>query len=497
MDRRRFLQSAAATAGLLALPRGASAQGWGAGSSAAHDLLLPAGTRAERVLELFLNGGMGQFETFYVVEEHGRPEDPNYPNQQWYLFDDVKDAYYRDLCGIERDDWLQYFGLDAAGRRVNFGPLVMPLRQRPDVLSRTRVIVRQHDSPIHVVAVPFVLTGRHRGDVLMASQGAHVQRHFLEREGGSRLAPYSYVLYPENTSDALFGRPSVATGLHPGSARPLYMQVRSGSAIVDQLARNTLGSRSHAFDRLVSRHAEELRRRYEGGSIQRSPVLDDFDAELLSVQNAPALRQILDPSLFTLDHVETCGYAGEDPVAPLMRAGVHLLTHPVLPARHVTLINNALGDEIWDPHFGHMAHQTTNWPHTLQLLMDLINEPGENDPRKLNLDDTMIVINSDFGRSPTKQADTIEGTNHWPHGYVSLMIGGPIGEDQAGVVGAIGPNAVATDFISTLDERAAVLAAMGIYPFEREAFNLGEVQGLSNPADGVAYLNEVVLGRRP
>jgi hypothetical protein len=131
----------------------------------------------------------------------------------------------------------------------------------------------------------------------------------------------------------------------------------------------------------------------------------------------------------------------------------------------------------------------------LQSLVAVVNEPGEGDPRKINLDDTLIVLNTEFGRTPFIQSGSGDGTNHHPYGYVTVLIGGPIGPDQAGVLGAIGPNAWADRYVTPIESRAAVLAALGMYPFTHESFAIGDLRDLRVEKDGLAWLNEIVLGR--
>ena len=77
-----------------------------------------------------------------------------------------------------------------------------------------------------------------------------------------------------------------------------------------------------------------------------------------------------------------------------------------------------------------------------------------------------------------------------------MLIGGPITADQAGVVGSIGPDGTARTYVSPVELRAAMLGAMGIWPFGPESFTVGDLRLPRRPeADGMAWLNEIVLGR--
>jgi hypothetical protein len=125
-------------------------------------------------------------------------------------------------------------------------------------------------------------------------------------------------------------------------------------------------------------------------------------------------------------------------------------------------------------------------------LMSIINEPGEGDPGKIDLDDTLVIINTEFGRTPFAQNGN--GRNHHPYGYVTVMFGGPIGGEQRGIYGAIGPDGDAKTWLTPVEMRAAVSVAAGIWPFEPESFAVGDIRDTSTEADAAMFLKEVVLG---
>src|SRR6185295_1880492 len=107
----------------------------------------------------------------------------------------------------------------------------------------------------------------------------------------------------------------------------------------------------------------------------------------------------------------------------------HLLTHPTQPARYVCVIDGGLqiadGGGGYDTHVENSHTQARNLGHMLKGLMAIINQPGENDPTKLDLDKTMTVLTTEFGRTPYAQ-DKGKGRNHWPYGYPIVFMGGPI-----------------------------------------------------------------------
>jgi hypothetical protein len=129
----------------------------------------------------------------------------------------------------------------------------------------------------------------------------------------------------------------------------------------------------------------------------------------------------------------------------------------------------------------------------LRSLFGIFNGPGETDPRKLNLDDTLVILNTEFGRTPYAEFD---GRNHWPYGYATAFFGGPIGTAEKGIYGAIGPDGNATLAVDPAECRAGALLAMGIWPFSPEAFATSDVRGATTEADAAALALEHCLGRR-
>ncbi|MEL6347674.1 MAG: DUF1501 domain-containing protein [Myxococcota bacterium] len=503
MRRRDFLKQAGCSAALLGLSRkswSANAIWGGAPDKISAELLLGRGVRANNVLEVFLYGGLSPFESFYVVEEYGR-NDSAYPGEQFYLFEQEHREYF-DRCDIpEQMRGLQPFAKDSQGMMVNLGPFAAPLRARPDILARMRIIVHRHDLEPHEAAIPYALSGFRLGSARMAGMGAAVQRYFQERDKTGRRIPYSYVLYPDTLVDTDNLVAASSVGMHPGSARPLDLRVTFDNALPQQLNRARLGDRREAHDALVGYYARAARGRYanRGGQPLRAPGVEDhaFATEIL--RESSALREVFTDDVLNPVDGSSCGDSEFSRTATGLQIAAHLLTHPTAPARHITLFDGGLieasGGGGYDVHTDHMMSISQNLTHTLKEMAARINAPGEDDPGKIDLDRTMVILNTEFGRTPFEQAGG-NGTNHHPYGYVSVMFGGPIGEAQAGVLGAIGSGGMANAFVTPGEARAAVLAAMGIYPFTNASFAVGDIRDIATERDGLAWLNEIVLGRR-
>lgn len=499
LHRRDFLTLSAAAASLAFTPR-LNAGTWGeAPDPVAQGLLLPSGKRAEKVLELFLYGGLGPFESFYVVEEYGTPSDPDFPDTQWYLFQAQHEKIFK-RCGLDLNNLLQPFATDALGMNVKLGPLVTPLRNRTDLTDRMRILVQRHALEPHEAAIPYAMSGSRLGSSRMAGLGAAIQRYAMDRDTTGRRIPYSYVLYPDNEISTDNLRAASAVGFHPGSARPLDLRIDSDSDLQALLGRSTVGSYRDQYDALVGHYVKKAQERYTfRDSLLRSRALTDHAFAMQSLANADALAEVIPADSMEPISGEQCNQpVRENSTAMGLKLAAHLLTHPTAPARYCMVVDGGLipasGGGSFDVHSRHLPDTTRNCLNVLTELVNIINEPGENDPGKINLDDTLIILNTEFGRTPFTQDRTLLGTNHHPYGYVTVLLGGPIREEQAGILGAIGPDGWADRYVTPVESRAAVLAALGIYPFSHESFAIGDLRGLYYEKDGLAWLNEIVLG---
>lgn len=486
--------AAAATTAAIAWPRSrfAAAAQWGAWPSSVAGLRLPPERRAKRVLELFFYGGLCPWDTFYCVPSWGQSD-----GRFLHAFD-VASRFAP--CGGS-GALTRPFALDDAGTEIHLGPWTHPLWSRPDLLARMRVVVTRHDQLPHETAIPLALTGARLGSPQLAGTGSAVQRHFGGEPGGERVAPYAYVIHPggEFTGENLSA--GTATGRHPVAARPWDIAIDQGPVLARLLERPATASDRYAHDALLRLHSERYAERLRGaqtGVAGRSPAVDAWQAMLSAQQLAPALASIVGPSLFGLS---LSGECGAPPRASVPMTTAHAAARLLLgeqAARYVLWIDGGLSPSLdggHDSHRDHLAHASLNYVHTLRALAQRINAPGEADPEKLDLADTLVVITTEFGRSPQRQAE-LDGLNHWPQGYTSVLLGGPIDEAGAGVAGSMAPEtAVADRFVTPAELRAGLLDALGIYPFDAAAFGLGDLQG--SPADdatAIAALRRMVLG---
>lgn len=526
MRRRTFIKTAAGTGlaagagafGILEHPRDARAAGWGTWPTDREDLMIPPDLRPQSVLELCFHGGITPWETFYAVPGWGQAN-----NTFLHLFEDEPYLnpvnFYENVCQYADVPYTTEFAEDAAGLMVSLGPWLRPLKQRPDILARMRILVQSHTTLAHEGANPISFTGDFLGNPRLAGIGAPIQRYFSEQPDGERAVPYAFVLYPGGTGFSGFNVGSAsAIGFHPGSARPLNVTVSQNSVLAQLLLRPGLdASDPAAFDAAVSYYAQAYENRFRPGGVgkaTRSLERGNYGFANYARQNAAELIEVLPPELFAEIQGQTCA-AGSGQIAtqnldmPAMMANVarSLLTRPTNRARYVNWIDTGLFSrpEIgYDVHNEHVLYTARSVPHTLQQLANIIrdpNNPTPQDDQLVDLDQTMVVINMEFGRTPYRQVPGSSGTNHWPYGYVNVIIGGPIRAGDSRSPGAsiygnitVESGGYADSFVTATENRIMVLSALGIYPFSSQSYAVADVRFSADEVEAATRVRDELWG---
>lgn len=514
------LAAGAGVFGILKYPRGANAAGWGTWPADREDLMLPADLRPQSVLELCFHGGITAWETFYSVPTWGQAD-----NTFSYLFEDDPNPnlrprnVYENICQYDDVPYTTPFAEDAAGLEVSLGPWLRPLKQRPDILARMRILVQYHTVLAHEGANPISFTGDFVGNPRMAGIGAPIQRFFNEQPGGSRAVPYAFVLYPGGAGFSGFNVGSAsAIGFHPGSARPLNVTVSQDSVLANLLSRPGLAqSDPAAFDAAVSYYAQAYENRFRPGGVgkaTRSLERGNYGFANFARQNAQELIEVLSPDLFAELQGQVCPAGagtflttGIDMPAMMANVARSLLTRPTNRARYVNWIDTGLfpRPEIgYDVHNEHVLYTSRSVTHTMQQLVNIIrdpNNPGPNDDELVDLDETMVVLNMEFGRTPTRQVPGSSGTNHWPFGYVNVIIGGPIRAGDARSPGASiygniteESGGYAQSFVTATENRVMVLSALGIYPFSSQSYAVADVRFSADEIEAVTRVRDELFG---
>jgi hypothetical protein len=251
----------------------------------------------------------------------------------------------------------------------------------------------------------------------------------------------------------------------------------------------------------------------------RDKAFRDYDIAVSNLFNGPALSTLLGTLSSAVPNNMSCasempGFTNSANVTRTsLEAAVNLLTRPGPErARYVHVIDNGIHTRVgfgYDVHeAAHATDTGSNLWNTLSILAGLIKDPLNPTPQdatKLDLNDTMIVINTEFGRTPFKSSGGVPnagslGRDHWPSAFCSVLVGGPI--TTKAVVGSISDavnlGGIADISFTPTDLRAAALLAMNINPFMNENFAQGALSNAfalaANHDAAMIQLRQTILG---
>ena len=526
-NRRKFLQTSGALAaqsilvgaGLASLtkPRIAAAAecggtDWGALHTAVDGWTCET-HEGYKILEIHLTGGASQWEAFWLP---GNGAGPNYSDYDMGAPDSAPFApggvtttldlstltwgnrsgqfpcEAPDIPALSTDSAL--FAAQSGGGNIYWGAATKPIFRRPDIFNRARMVTQFHDLAPHEAARPFCMTGLRLGNPRLAGTGAAIQRRAMVNDSAQNL-PVSYVLH---RSGSLAANYAAATGAHPGSAKPLVIQLSSNDSFHDSLSRAGVSAES---DDLLSalRYEYQDRMRYRGsGDPVRSSGFNSYWNAAQLLGDAPALQSLFSGGILQIDNNEvvSCPDIGGtfEPDTPaiktMLEAAASLLEDG--PARYVCCIDSGLGGSYDTHNNNHFLEVNTNIYNVMHHLANVIHHPVNNPTGTLNLDNTMVVITTEFGRTPWINGSA--GRDHWVRGHCCYMFGGPIPEASPTIRGSINATTAITDAphqYSFADFRGALLLAAGVDPFAPDNFRFSDF----SPAlqDGVATEQDLRL----
>ena len=441
-----------------------------------------------KILEIYLHAGASQWETFWLPGNGSAPNfsdfdmgPPNTPPEPGAGSPNTLDLSQLnwgnntanfpceppDIPASSSDAAL--FAAQSGGGNIYWGAPAKPLYRRADILSRCRMVTQYHGLFPHEAAIPFAHAGLTLGNVRRAGSGAAIQRR-AHAVDPMQVLPVSYVLHAGVTLSA---NAAAVTGTHPGSSRPLVIRVQNNNAFFDSLARTGITPESDELF-LALRHEYRDRLRFRGGGNPiRSVGFDGYWVAAELLKDAPSMQSLFAGNLLVIDgNVDTCpeipgSSTSTVPAAKTMlQAAASLLSSG--PARYVCVIDKGIANT-YDTHGGatlnHLLHTTTNLYNILHHLAEVIHHPTNNPSGTLDLNDTLVVINSEFGRTPWINANN--GRDHWPGGYAAMLIGGPIsgGASIRGAIDSADGFTLANHRYKPTDIRGAMLLAAGIDPF--------------------------------
>jgi hypothetical protein len=274
---------------------------------------------------------------------------------------------------------------------------------------------------------------------------------------------------------------AMATGFH-GSVNAPYLVPFDNPELVDLLAAPRVPERDTLSKLYIDRYEEGLT--FDdpaGGGRARSVALDRYLASIGGAFDGATLAAALGQlSASSLDVIWDNG------TRRAIRAATSLLAADL--SAYCCVCDPGLGKG-YDLHSGNVNGNTEHAEHNTANVLNVLRTLREEvDAGVLDLDGTLVVLSTEFGRQYTNS----DGSEHCPKGFAVALLGGPIAAGSGGVVGdleftaaddasanELGDPAMATGgldgtSVGPTDLRAAILLAAGIHPFQNHVFQRSE-----------------------
>lgn len=465
---------------------------------------VPGRAQDFKVLEIFLAGALSHRETIWVERADELPN--------WRRIDQLDGTTTQGLTNgaPQGQNWLLTPGDYAAAaakrlgvtatRDIDLGPGCVPLwtpmpgAQNRMLKDRLRVVAMGHDLFPHPPAQELVATG----------SGVEVPQ--IRRSGlGAAIARHTglpgFVLFDDAQTDPRYvaGRLRLF-GSHGSENAPIPIPYANADIVqllnVQRRAeRDDLAAyfRARYADRLTFAHANAF------GERARSKAFDQYDITLDGTFQANTLGQLFGG---------LAGNAGntiwDNPTRRAIQAAVAVLSQGASAYCAVAdggVIGDGNGFSQYDQHGDRLAptHGESVTGNILNVMRTLWEEV---DAGNLDLDETLVVFTTEFGRAWSQEEG---GSDHCTSGFAVAVLGGPIAQGDGGLVGDLTfqandnaalleptnvsqarPPAGRANAIHPTDFRAAILQAAGIHPFQADVFEVAQSSSTEGVRDDAA-----------
>jgi hypothetical protein len=321
----------------------------------------------------------------------------------------------------------------------------------------------------------------------------------------------SYILMPDpsrlNSIDGAAFDAWTSTGNHGPAAQPVVVRMSGDLPVLSQwVGRAGVPGGAASADTLTNYYLGRYDSSAPHPSVHTYRGLEAYRAALASLPQSPDLASVYGSALRVAgpiaSHCSTNAPTTNPTTAPdttLQSLNMAAWLIQNKGTRYVGMIDAGIGrdtDTAYDGHNQSAGVTYGNLERLLKHLCDFIAPPGTTpSPTQVSLDDVLIVLNTEFGRTPTVGMLPPNGRDHYGAGYVTVLIGGPIQPTMGG----------SPRFLGTLDSVAGAsvigtftpanlawlcLEAAGIWQENADNFALNDrpfVPGSSdaNPANAV------------
>jgi len=507
-SRRELLRGAAAVFGVGAASSFLPTPAWANGELIGRNIAGKSGPY--KVLEIFFSGGLSHRESLWVEQPDEQPL-----VRQLAQLDPQSMSVFTQNAPADWLDWLPEMGaFQETTSRVGFGstgsihlgpgcePLVRPLDGGTRLIDRLRVIATGHGLAPHQPAQRYMVQGgtNTTANSRTAGIGAAIAR-------STNLG--SYVFYDSSKgSSSRVAEFSSKPGRHGGTFAPTAIPF-DDPTVVEHLLKaryaNRDAMRNHYSAAYESRLVFGMTGTPASSQVARARSFEAYEDALAAAQSSPNYVDAL--SYLTNSGGNTSWSNG---TRRAIQASCAMLSQGL---SNYCCVCDGGQDWPYDTHTTNsfLDHAGITTRHVLNVMRTLHEQVNEG---TLDLSDTVVVLNTEFGRNFNEDGET-PGSNHSWKGFAVGVLGGPVTEGDGAVVGDLPFTSADDDFeveysnpalaqgglvsgqpISSTDIRSAVLVAAGVHPFQEDVYKTQEANlpELTSPDDGADQLAKLIFG---
>lgn len=270
--------------------------------------------------------------------------------------------------------------------------------------------------------MPLALTNYQQNTGQLTSHGAHHERFERDRTTKLHTIPYNYVIYQTNITNTTDHNTNVTSTikLHNANYRPLNIQMTPKNVLTNQLNQNHLNNTTKTYDKLVTHYLTQYQntlRNKNNKPIIHTPIITEFETAHQNLLNTPELQTLLPKNLLQSKEITLCAQPKihQNETQTSLNLTTHLLNHPNQPTKHITLMKTNIIPNTtnlnYDTHISHVEQSSTNIIHFFKQFTKHITQPNKKNLTKIDLNKTIIILNTEFNQSPSPKTTPTNPNN--------------------------------------------------------------------------------------